>query len=476
MLLTGLSPATTYHFRAKSTDPSGNGPSASEISTFTTLFVPDLVPPRISNVTVTGITDSLAIVSWMTDKQSTSAVEFGLALPYARMVSSDAFSLIHSAVLPGLQPGTSYHFRVSAKDMAGNGPAYSPDATFTTTTQKDTKAPTILESKVVSVGKDSVTLSITLDEPSSIVIEYGTSSKGYGKSVIPPLYLSNHKVTLSGLAPGTTYHYRISATDPSGNGPARSTDHTFRTKDAATKPSGLSVSENGPMLLLAIVLIAGAISGGLYFMTRKPAPPPASPAPPAAAVREQPVRRTVPRPPPEYALSSPGAFHAGRPAPAPPAPVRKARPAQDAAPQATAGDEDRITVVQKVSVDDFEDEGDVAPKTAAPAAAEPVIARPRRHRTVSQAEPESEKLPQAPTTAAARGQFSENEILKALSSLPRGLPSSLSGMDMDALAATVAKAEYRENSEGDLLVKVRNKWYYGDPRDVGNYLQNYKGK
>jgi hypothetical protein len=76
----------------------------------------------------------------------------------------------------------------------------------------------------------------------------------------------------------------------------------------------------------------------------------------------------------------------------------------------------------------------------------------------------------------ARPRYTENDILKALTSLPRGLPSSLWGMEMEELAARASTGEYRTSDEGDLLVKIGNKWYFGNPADVGSYLQLYKGK
>jgi hypothetical protein len=63
-----------------------------------------------------------------------------------------------------------------------------------------------------------------------------------------------------------------------------------------------------------------------------------------------------------------------------------------------------------------------------------------------------------------------------LSSLPRGLPSTLWGMEMEELAGEVSRAERSISSEGDLLIKLRGKWYFGDPKDIGNFLQLYKKK
>jgi hypothetical protein len=73
--------------------------------------------------------------------------------------------------------------------------------------------------------------------------------------------------------------------------------------------------------------------------------------------------------------------------------------------------------------------------------------------------------------AAAR----EGRILNALSSLPRGLPSSLWGMDLDELAAAVASAERSSSPDGEPIVRINARWYFGDERNPGTFMQAYKG-
>jgi hypothetical protein len=69
----------------------------------------------------------------------------------------------------------------------------------------------------------------------------------------------------------------------------------------------------------------------------------------------------------------------------------------------------------------------------------------------------------------------ETDALGTLSSLPRGLPASLSGKSMDELAEALSKAEFAETAEGDIIVRIRKKWYHGDAKEVDTYLQPYKG-
>jgi hypothetical protein len=69
----------------------------------------------------------------------------------------------------------------------------------------------------------------------------------------------------------------------------------------------------------------------------------------------------------------------------------------------------------------------------------------------------------------------EVKLLQVLSSLPRGLPSTLWGKDMEELALEIVNGKYAETSQGDVIVQIRRKWYYGDPADIGTFLQAFKG-
>jgi hypothetical protein len=64
--------------------------------------------------------------------------------------------------------------------------------------------------------------------------------------------------------------------------------------------------------------------------------------------------------------------------------------------------------------------------------------------------------------------------LKSLSSLPRGLPGSLSGMSMDELSEVLAASTFYELPSGDIIVKIGRKWFFGNPQEANSYLQPYK--
>ena len=92
----------------------------------------DTTPPTISNVTTSGITTTGATVSWATNEPSDTLVEYGTSTLYGNSINgSSTLGTNHSIALTGLKSGTTYHYRVTSKDAAGN-PATCSDHTFTT--------------------------------------------------------------------------------------------------------------------------------------------------------------------------------------------------------------------------------------------------------------------------------------------------------------------------------------------------------
>lgn len=93
---------------------------------------PDITAPVISSVQISGLYVSSAAISWTTDENSDSQVEYGLTTAYGSATPLPTpMALSHSSVLSGLAANTTYHFRVKSRDAAGNL-SVSGDFTFTT--------------------------------------------------------------------------------------------------------------------------------------------------------------------------------------------------------------------------------------------------------------------------------------------------------------------------------------------------------
>ena len=70
----------------------------------------------------------------------------------------------------------------------------------------------------------------------------------------------------------------------------------------------------------------------------------------------------------------------------------------------------------------------------------------------------------------------ETEVLKVLTNLPRGVPSSLWGFEIDELAQTILDAEYALTVRGAPILTIKGKWYYGDFEDISTFLRSYDGE
>jgi len=125
----------TYTIRVTATNVP-NGPQPFALAIMGALGTADTTPPVISNVSVSGITANSATITWNTDEPSTSVVEYGTTTAYGQTASGQSGVTSHSVTLTGLNPSTTYHFRVKSADAAGNT-ATSSDYTFTTSSASD---------------------------------------------------------------------------------------------------------------------------------------------------------------------------------------------------------------------------------------------------------------------------------------------------------------------------------------------------
>lgn len=92
---------------------------------------PDVTPPVISDIDVAP-QSTRAIITFSTDEEATGRVSHGATSGYGDVVEGPS-TLSHRLVIDGLTPGATYHYQITAQDLAGNTRA-TPDATFQTPT------------------------------------------------------------------------------------------------------------------------------------------------------------------------------------------------------------------------------------------------------------------------------------------------------------------------------------------------------
>jgi hypothetical protein len=96
----------------------------------------DATFPKLSNVAVSASAIS-AVVTWLSDEPSYAQADYGTNSAYSSTTGlSGPLSTAHSVNLNGLLPSTLYHFRIRARDAAGNE-TLSGDQSFTTVPPPD---------------------------------------------------------------------------------------------------------------------------------------------------------------------------------------------------------------------------------------------------------------------------------------------------------------------------------------------------
>ncbi|MCK5804563.1 MAG: fibronectin type III domain-containing protein, partial [Lentisphaeria bacterium] len=91
----------------------------------------DIAPPALTAISMGEATARTVVIRWQTDEPATSMVEFGTQAEYGAREPVDGLEIQHAVTLGGLQPATTYHYRIVSADESGNK-ASSGDYTFTT--------------------------------------------------------------------------------------------------------------------------------------------------------------------------------------------------------------------------------------------------------------------------------------------------------------------------------------------------------
>lgn len=118
------------------------------------------------------------------------------------------------------------------KGIDGYNQVYWPAA------QTDTTPPVISGVSVSAISNTSATVSWSTDEPSDSTVNYGLTTS-YGSAAANASPVTSHTINITGLVPGTTYHFRPSSKDAANN-TGNGADATFITSSADTAKPVLS--------------------------------------------------------------------------------------------------------------------------------------------------------------------------------------------------------------------------------------------
>ena len=219
--------------------------------------------PVISAVNATS-SGSAVTISWTTDEASSSSVFYGTSSSNLNLSASTTGSTTnHVVTIANLSQGTTYYYRVSSTDASG-GTTIRPAATDPPNSYllPDTTPPVISAPSVVG-SSSSATVSWTTDEPATSQVAYGTSSTALNSTASVTGLATSHAVVLPGLVQGTTYYYRITSADASGN--------TSTSPATGSGPAVYVLPDVTPPTITAVAAAGSGSSATVTWSTDEPA-------------------------------------------------------------------------------------------------------------------------------------------------------------------------------------------------------------
>jgi hypothetical protein len=218
---------------------------------------PNVLVPGVGGEAATGVSDNAASLHGTVNPEGTEVVscefEYRTAAEpeygHHSMACSPGTPYTGSANVPveamlsNLEANTTYYYRLVASNAKGatGGPGYGPEESFKTPAPPNVEGVSAEVNSTEKVGQSTATLHASIDPDGSsttYTFEYGettsygtsipfppgTGTVGSGEAFLPVT------AELSGLKIGTTYHYRVSASNIYGT--VLSRDQTFSTLPA----------------------------------------------------------------------------------------------------------------------------------------------------------------------------------------------------------------------------------------------------
>ncbi len=203
--------------------------SLGSISFIAFVLARDTTPPVIQSVSFSDMIGKSAAITWQTNEPTTSQVVCGpdVCTPTE---PDEALATNHFATLSDLKPNTRYQLILISRDKGGNEARLEIE--LTTPVQPYATPPMISGVKVFNITDSSATISWVTDKPATSQVEYGETDS---YSLITPSdeeLTTYHSITLTGLKPTNTYHFRVKTEDAGGN-EVMSEGRTFTTLSAA---------------------------------------------------------------------------------------------------------------------------------------------------------------------------------------------------------------------------------------------------
>ncbi|MGE5343161.1 MAG: choice-of-anchor Q domain-containing protein [Candidatus Omnitrophota bacterium] len=246
--ISGLKANTTYYFKAKGVNATGNNDGSILSFTTTEVGAPIVTTDAASAITPIGATLNATINA---NNQSTAVTfEYGLTTGYGTTVTANPSPVSGindttvSKTITGLTPHTVYHYR--AKGVNATATTYGADLTFTT----GVRVPTVTTTNASLIDTTSATLGgNVVDDGGGTVSERGVCYSTVSNPSITDTKVSIGTGTgafsksITNLTDYTTYYVRAYATNATGT--AYGNEISFQTNAIPVTPSITSPANGG---------------------------------------------------------------------------------------------------------------------------------------------------------------------------------------------------------------------------------------
>jgi len=211
IVLTNLSPGTTYYFVTKWTDEDGNLGVSEEYS------FPTDPAPAASEVAVSSVGLDTANIQFTSSNATRAKIYYGPTTTFGGYaeVAVGAAESTYTVQLTGLEDGTKYYYKISlfdSEDEEYEGDTYS----FETLPRPEVTNVRLQQVRGSSTSTVLVTW-LSNTEVSSIVTYYPTTNAGAGQDKIDVKLTKSHRALISGLLPNTPYTLVVKGQDKVGN-------------------------------------------------------------------------------------------------------------------------------------------------------------------------------------------------------------------------------------------------------------------
>lgn len=202
--------------------------------------------PTVSTGSATKIGNTSATLNGSVNPEGTKTAyrfEYGLTAQYGQLTKvanagSGSKAVSVSAGISHLIPGTTYHYKLIA--LSKDGAAYASDRTFKTSGHSP---PVVATGGPISIHQTSATVTGTVNPNNATTtyeFQYGTSTAYTQQTIAKTLPASKTTSivaeTLTGLTPGTTFHYRLVALHGTSVSSAGADETFFTLPDPAPTP------------------------------------------------------------------------------------------------------------------------------------------------------------------------------------------------------------------------------------------------